>query len=85
MNTLFCLRETFSTMQQLLFAAVRNDCATCAIFDSHYIRAKGELQHGVVQVDQGTDLNKELQRFAAPTTHSSVCVVCIQSQVSQNT
>ncbi len=56
---------TALAMQQLLFVTVRQDCDTGTIFGNLKLRGQGELQHGVIEVDQGVDPDKALQRFAA--------------------
>ncbi len=51
-------------MQQLLFATVRGENVSGTVFDNFKLRGQGELQYGLVEVDQGTDPDKALRRFA---------------------
>lgn len=54
-----------AAMQRLLFVTVREEPDAGANFHSFRVRRQGELQYGVIEVDQGTDPDKALKRFAA--------------------
>ena len=52
-------------MQQLLVATVRADNPSGTVFDNFQLRGQGELQYCLIEIDEGTDPDKALTRFAS--------------------